>query len=461
MDPRHGLDRRELLRIGGLSLFTGLLGRLGAAPSLSASSSVSAAPALGSSSSERPRSCIFILLQGGPSHIDLWDPKPNASSEVRGPFRSLATGVAGMRVGELLEGSARLAKHLCLVRSVTHRFTNHIAGTYTTLTGSTAQPDQDREAHGDDFPGPGAVLNRVDQLDRSARADRSIPRSVSLPGWLSIPGPSNRMPGQFGGFLGSTNDPILVEGEPHRPGFAPLSLDVAGGVTVPRLRDRMQLLARLDRAARLLEQETDARYDQLRESASGLIVDGRLRRALALEDESIATRDRYGWTRIGQSLLLARRLVEAGVQFVAYNAFNQEWDTHGDLFNRYRQIVPPMDRAFSALIADLEQRGLLADTLVINAGEFGRTPVINQGAGRDHWPNAYTTVLAGGGIRGGQIFGVTDAKGAEVRHDAVSPADLLATMWTQLGISPETELRDRLGRPYALASGRVIDEIVA
>ncbi|MFZ4733479.1 MAG: DUF1501 domain-containing protein [Pirellulales bacterium] len=431
--PVHG--RRELLRIGGVSI----LGALAGGHRIAAAAGTPAA-----------RRCIFMLLQGGASHIDLWDPKPLAVPEIRGPFRPIATAVPGIQFGELMEATAAVADRLCVIRSMTHRFSNHIAGTYVTLTGSNAQPDQDREAHADDFPGPAAVLDALQE------PVPGVPRAVSLPNWLSIPGPSNRMPGQYGGFLGSRHDPFVVEGDPNAPAFKPLSLSLADGMTEERLARRISLSRQLDGAARLLEGQLATRYDQLTESAYDLVTDGRVRRALDLGAESAAIRDRFGRTKIGQSLLLARRLVEAGVQFVAYNAFNQEWDTHGGLLGRYRQIVPPMDHAFAALVADLSERGLLADTLVVNTGEFGRTPQINKDAGRDHWPAVYTTVLAGGGIRGGVVHGASDSKGAEVAESPVAPADVLATMYERLGIAPHTVLRDRLDRPIQLSDGRVL-----
>ncbi|MBM3954975.1 MAG: DUF1501 domain-containing protein [Planctomycetes bacterium] len=434
--------RRELVRIGGVSVLAGI----GAG-----SSSRRATAAAGTAASPRAARCIYMLLQGGASHIDLWDPKPLAVAEIRGPFRPIATAVPGIQFGELLEASAAVADRLCVIRSMTHRFSNHIAGTYVTLTGSTAQPDQDREAHSDDFPGPAAVL------DALQAPVPGVPRAVSLPNWLSIPGPSNRMPGQYGGFLGAVHDPFVIEGDPAAPAFKPLSLSLADGMTGPRLARRLDLSRRLDSAARLLQRQLATRYDQLAASAYDLVTDGRVRRALDLADEPAASRDRYGRTKIGQSLLLARRLAEAGVQFVAYNAFNQEWDTHGGLLGRYRQIVPPMDRAFGALVADLAERGLLADTLVVNTGEFGRTPTINKDAGRDHWPNAYTTVLAGGGVAGGRVVGASDSKGAEVADTPVTPADVLATMYAALGVPPDTVLRDRLDRPIKLSEGRVLD----
>jgi hypothetical protein len=431
--PDHG--RRELLRIGGVSILAALAGghRISAA-----------------AGSPAARRCIFMLLQGGASHIDLWDPKPQAVAEIRGPFRPIATAVPGIQFGELLEGSAAVADRLCVIRSMTHRFSNHIAGTYVTLTGSNAQPDQDREAHADDFPGPAAVL------DALQAPVPGVPRAVSLPNWLSIPGPSNRMPGQYGGFLGSRHDPFVIEGDPNAPAFKPLSLSLADGMTGERLARRISLSRQLDGAARLLEGQLATRYDQLTESAYDLVTDGRVRRALDLGAEPDAVRDRYGRSKVGQALLLARRLAEAGVQFVAYNAFNQEWDTHGGLAGRYRQIVPPMDRGFATLVADLDERGLLADTLVVNTGEFGRTPQINKDAGRDHWPAVYTTILAGGGIRGGVVHGASDSKGAEVAESPVAPADVLATMYERLGIAPHTVLRDRLDRPIQLSDGRVL-----
>jgi hypothetical protein len=431
-------SRRELLRIGGLSVLAGAV-----APHWASAAEDSA----------RRHNCIFIMLQGGPSHVDLWDPKPAASAEIRGPFATIKTAVPGIEFTEMLPGAAKVADRLCVIRSMTHKFTNHIAGTYIALTGSSNQQDRDREAHSDDFPGPGAVLNYLE------RQTPSVPRSVAVPNWLSIPGPSNRMPGQYGGFLGSVYDPFVIEGDPAAANYRPLSLTMADGMTPDRLRGRLSLMKQLDTSARLVEREMNRRYDRLFEGAYGLVADGRVRRALDLNQESPAMRDRYGRTKFGQSLLLARRLIEAGVQFVAYNAFNQEWDTHGDLERRYHQIVPPMDAAYSALVSDLAERGLLDDTLVINTGEFGRTPVINKGTGRDHWPNVYTTVLAGGGIRGGQVVGSSDSKGAEVASHPIGPADVLATMWHQLGISPATELRDRLNRPLRLSDGRVLHEL--
>jgi hypothetical protein len=434
VDP---FSRRGLLKIGAITIGAGVAGQAAA--------------------ESRPRlrrSCVFILLQGGPSHHDLWDPKPQASEEIRGPFRIIDTPL-GVPFGEIVPHTAKIADRLCVVRSMTHQFNNHIAGTYIALTGSANQKNDDREAHSDDFPGPGAILNALE------KSTPSVPRSVSLPTWLSIPGPSNRMPGQYGGFLGSVYDPFLIEGDPNQADYRPLSLALPESLDGARLGTRLSLASQLDSAARLLDGELNARYDRLKQSAYDLVVDGRVRKALDLKDESAATRERYGRTKFGQSLLIARRLVEAGVQFVGYNAFNQEWDTHGALLARYKQIVPPMDQAFAALVADLDDRGLLESTLVVNTGEFGRTPRMNPGGGRDHWPNAYSTVLAGGGLKRGFVYGESDHHGAEVLSRPTSPADLLATMWHQLGISPTTEIHDRLHRPHRVSDGRVVTDLLA
>lgn len=439
--------RRELLRIGSLSLF--------GAVAVEASAEVSSDDASDRAADESTtRNCIFMMMQGGPSHHELWDPKPAASAEIRGPFQTIATSVPGVRFGELLTHSARVADRLTVIRSMSHAFTNHIAGTYITLTGSTNQPNADREAKRIDFPGPGAILNHLD-------AGRpGIPASISLPTWLSIPGPSNRMPGQYGGFLGGVQDPFLVEGDPNAAGYQPLSLSLPAGMDPGRLRSRLGLVQQLDLAARQLETEQSERNDSLRESAYKLVVDGRVRKALQVSLESPAVRDRYGRTKIGQSLLLARRLIEAGVRLVGYNEFNQKWDTHGNIAGRYRQIVPEMEQAFAALVEDLDQRGLLDSTVVVNAGEFGRTPVINKGAGRDHWPNAYSIVLAGGGFRAGAVYGRTDAKGAEVLQSPVAPADVLATLWRQLGVNPRTTIYDPLNRPHPVSSGKILHALL-
>ncbi len=254
------LDRREILRIGAISIW--------GMPTLADAATPHA------NSFGRAKACIFMLLQGGPSHLDLWDPKPGAPLEVRGPFAAISTAQSGIEFSALLKQTAAVADRLCVVRSMTHRFNNHIAGTYITLTGSDNQANQDREAHTDDFPGPGAVLNYLQTVSNSA------PASVSLPTWLSIPGPSNRMPGQYGGFLGSLRDPFLISGEPEKPEFRPLSLALPDGFGLERMENRWALRGEIDRLARDAQDRLTAHHDRLSESAYQLLTDPQVREAL-------------------------------------------------------------------------------------------------------------------------------------------------------------------------------------
>ncbi len=443
-------DRRQCLQVGALSLFANGLLRSNAQATKSDPENQKTGR-----NNDSQNSCIFIMLQGGASHIDLWDPKPLASREIRGPFETISTNSEGIQFGELLSDSAKIASELAVIRSVKHNFNNHIAGTYITLTGSEKQQNRDREAHSDDFPGPGAILNYTEN------GTPKVPRSISLPTWLSIPGPSNRMPGQYGGFLGSVYDPFLIKGDPNQKNYNPLSLVMNKDMNSSRIGSRLSLSQQLDSSARLIEEAIRRRQDSLFQSAYDLVTDGRVRKALQIDEESKEVRDRYGRNKYGQSFLMARRLVEAGVQFISFNAFNQEWDTHGNLQNRYKQIVPIMDRGFAALVSDLKDRGMLDKTMVINTGEFGRTPVINNGGGRDHWPNVYSSVIAGGNVKRGFVYGKSDNKGSEVAENGVSPADILATMWRHLGIDPKTEIFDRVQRPFPISSGRVLNEILA
>ncbi len=430
--------RRQLLQVGALSLFGG---------------PVLANPA-GTQLSETAKHGILIFLQGGPSQLDMWDPKPDAPKEVRGPFSPIETALPGLRLTNLLPQTGKIADKIAVVRSMSHNFNNHIAGTYVMLTGSVVQPNADREAAPIDAPGPGAILNYLN------REQHGVPTAVSLPTWLSIPGPSNRMPGQYAGYLGATHDPFLVQGEPHKLDFKPLSLTLPGDVSLARFESRSLLLRQVDEVTRDLETKGTRSHDRLYESAVDLLVNPKFREALDLSKESPALREKYGLTKIGQSLLLARRLVEAGVTWVAFNEFNQHWDIHAAIEASKKDRVPPLDRAYSALVEDLSERGLLDSTLVINTGEFGRTPVINKDAGRDHWPDVYSLAICGGGIRGGQVYGASDARGAYPASTPVSPADMLATVWHCFGIDPATEVFDRFGRPYRVSTGQVVEGLL-
>jgi hypothetical protein len=414
------------------------------------------------------QSCILVYLLGGPPHLDMWDLKPTAPVEIRGPFRPIATCVPSVQICEHLPRLARLAHRYALVRSVSHNNHNHTPMIYYTLTGRQVdQPNVDndvRPPQRTDFPHVGAVL---------ARFKQSPP---GLPGYIAIPELATRssIRGEFrrtrqllrgggGGFLGTLTDPLAVNGEPGTADAIP-ALSTAPDVSAARLERRAALLSVLEHRGPALP---GARaHGELRRQAVVLTgaASGR-RQAFTLEAEPPRLRDRYGLHRFGRALLLARRLTEAGVPMVAihYNEMTvcDGWDTHSQNFPALQsELLPMLDQSLSALLEDLEQRGLLEQTLIVVMGEFGRTPRINNQAGRDHWGSCQSVLLAGGGIRGGQVYGSSDRIGAYPASDPVDPVDLHATLYHCLGLDPEQTMDDHLGRPYPLSTGRVLTSLV-
>jgi hypothetical protein len=408
------------------------------------------------------RSCILIFYYGGPSHIDTFDMKPNAPAEVRGQFGAIATSVPGLRICEHLPFTARVMDRLAIVRSMHHPMTNHNAAAFTALCGRNPLKG-DLELLGNDRNDPpclGAILSGT------------LPERRGLPTFVALPHVMYnvvQLPGQVAGFLGSAHDPFQVSTDPSAPNFQMGELELPGDLPLDRLDDRAALLHMLDghrRAVDVMAKPASALgldpRDVYTEKAFGLLHSPAVRRAFHLAAEDPRLRDRYGRTKLGQSVLLSRRLVEAGVRFVTvydgqYNGQDANWDAHANVFGRLKNdLIPPADRAFAALIADLNDRGLLEETLVIAMGEFGRSPKINASAGRDHWPNCYSVVLAGGGIRGGTTFGSSDKLGAYPDTDAVTPADLAATLFHRFGLDPDREVIDLTGRPYKLADGQLI-----
>jgi len=479
---QHRLSRRQLLRIGGVgSLGLTLPGLLqaeaeGTAPRGSAGGRAGAGPI---------RSCILIFYYGGPSHIDTFDMKPNAPAEIRGQFGSIATSVPGLRVCEHLPHTARVMDRLAIVRSMHHPMTNHNAAAFTALCGRNPLKG-DLELLGNDRNDPpclGAILSGT------------LPERRGLPTFVALPHVMYnvvQLPGQVAGFLGSAHDPFQVSADPSAPNFQMGELELPGDLPLGRLDDRAALLRMLDGRRRRVDvmAKVAARAggstgagtvagdstgsalgldprDVYTEKAFGLLHSPAVRRAFHLAAEDPRLRDRYGRTKLGQSVLLSRRLVEAGVRFVTvydgqYNGQEANWDAHQNVFGRLKNdLIPPADRAFAALIEDLTDRGLLEETLVIAMGEFGRTPKINASAGRDHWPNCYSVVLAGGGVRGGTTFGSSDKLGAYPDTDAVTPADLAATLFRRFGLDPDREVIDLTGRPYRLAEGQPIQALFA
>lgn len=402
----------------------------------------------------RARSVIMIFNCGAPSHLDLFDPKPDAPQNVRGEFRPIATNVPGLRVSELLPRIARRADRLAVVRSVHHRHSGHNAGMYWSIVGRPYRTDGTlMNPSRSDCPSLGTLVGWLARRDGYTGA---------VPPYVITPAPHCDStvyitPGQFGGCLGAAYDPFVLNANPNAPDFRVPNLALGAEMPSPRLGGRRALLERLNGAGGPIHPAATQSFDANVERAFHLVTAPEVQRAFDLSCEPAHVRDRYGRHPWGQSHLLARRLVEAGTRFVTtVNGPSITWDTHSDNFNRLKdRLVPPMERAYAALLDDLEERGLLDSTLVLWMGDFGRTPIINAQAGRDHWPRCYTMVLAGGGIRGGQVYGASDRIGADPAANAVTPADIHATVLTALGYDPHgIHYQSPEGRPFALSDGQ-------
>jgi len=449
------LNRRELLRAGVLSFFGLNLAGLDRAAARNPKTSSSSL-----------KSCILLFQPGGPGHHDTWDLKPDAPAEIRGEFRPIPTCVPGLRICEHLPRLARIADKFLVVRSVHHRMRDHNAAAVETLCGHTPlEPDGTIFAdHANSFPCFGSALSYL-KRDHSPH----LPPHVALPHVVTR---GVKLPGQEPGFLGSAFGPLQVAHDPNAADFQVAELVLPGDTTMGRLEHRESLRRILDRQvgwseAASRDRPTDGYYQR----ALRLLGSEAVHRAFDIGREDPRTRDRYGRTKHGQSVLLARRLVEAGVRFVTVNFAHgdadigggDDWDTHFQNFSILRDItLPATDQAFSALIEDLDDRGLLDSTLILWLGEFGRTPRITsaEGGGRDHWPDCFSVVLAGGGIRGG-VYGTSDRIGAFPADDPVSPGDLAATLFWRFGLDPETLIYDLKGRPYPLATGKPLQKLFA
>ena len=446
----RGFVRREVLQVG----FSGFLG-MSLPQVLAATAPVERSP---KAAAPRAKAMILAFMSGGLSHIDSVDMKPDAPEGIRGEFRPIDTAVPGIRFCEHLPLLAQRAGDLAVVRSLSHKYTNHLNATHEILTGHS-QPGAffDKIASRDDYP---CYSSGLDYL--RPRTD-GVPTGVMLPTFL-MEGPLT-WPGQHAGFLGPRHDPWQIRQDPSKPGFRVESLALPVGFSVERLERRQALLDRVN--AEMLAR-TDVGRDPMsdqRARAMSLLLSGRVSAAFDLDREDPATRDRYGRHMFGQSLLLARRLVEAGVPIVQVNLGRvQQWDTHSANFkNLKNNLLPPTDRGMSALLDDLKARGLLDQTLVVLAGEFGRTPRIgastgnnNTPDGRDHWSQVFSAVFAGGGVQGGQAIGASDRIGAYPASPPYSPGDFAASIYHAVGVDPASEIRDRLGRPLRLCDGSPI-----
>ena len=465
----HRPSRRELLQLGS---------GLGALSSLAA---VKNAIAAGASATKRRvetpetptvRSCIVVFYYGGPSHLDTYDVKPNAPDSVRGEFSTIPTSQPGLHISEHLPNMARVMHKVALVRSVHHANRLHDSASTETHTGRQG-PKGDREEFapiGQFFPCHGAVLTAL-----SPGEPLDVPHAM-------LPWQFHNVvttPCQGGGFLGRQFDPLLVTGDSKNLRYQMESLNRPAELTLDRISQRRSLLSGLDIHPTLASHPQA--FGDFRDKAHELLQSTKLQQALNIEDEPAALREKYGTKEPpkqgsdaaaalaphrnlrGQNLLLARRLVESGVRFVNVHDFRQQgqnWDSHAHNFTQHkRYLLPQADQSLAALIEDLDDRGLLATTLIVALGEFGRTPKVNGNAGRDHWPDCYTVLLAGGGVRGGAIYGASDKTGAYPASDPVTPADLAATIYWRFGLDPKTEMHDQTGRPYRLAEGRPITSL--
>ena len=449
----HGPTRRELLRAGGLSaLGLSLPQFLG----VRATAGDRVRPA---------KNCIVLFLMGGPPQHSTWDPKPDAPPEVRGEFGPTATAVPGVRICSLFPEVARHADKLCILRAVSTGDNAHSSSGYAMLTGVPHAPLNAENVN----PGPPNDSPTLGALVRRLRGDRNgLPGAVRLP--MHIFNTDNSVwPGQDAGFLGRGSDPWLFRCEPASPAFRVPELTLTPDVSPDRLAERRDLFRRLDRAIAVGAENRSESGSRFAEQAFDLLGSPAARAAFDLARETPRTRDAYGRTQFGQSCLLARRLVEAGVGLVHVNWYRGPeepsdapcWDSHAREGERLRTVLAPIaDRAIAALLGDLTDRGLLESTLVMCLAEFGRTPRFNGRAGRDHWGPVFSVALAGGGVRGGLVYGASDRTGAYPKDGRVTPQDLTATALHCLGFDPHAEIRDSLDRPFPASRGQVLRAIL-
>lgn len=438
---RHaiGIHRRELLQVG----YSALVG-------LGLNQFVRGAE---TSKAKKPKSVIVVFLTGAASHIDTFDPKPDAPVEIRGEFNPIATKIPGVQFSEHLPLLAARADKLAIVRSLAHKDDNHTAATHHAITG-TKQPGVrfDKPLSRDDWP---CFAGGVSYLNPPPAG---IPAGITLPSFLAE-GPLV-WPGQHAGFLGAKHDPWQINQDPNGKNFRVDNAQLQPGLDIDQFHDRMELLASVNKQQATLADSLEARKltDQQKRAAD-LLLNGAVAKAFDLNAEKSADRDRYGRHLFGQSLLLARRLVQAGVPMIQANMGRvQNWDSHGNNFGRLKKdLLPPLDKGVSALLDDLHTMGLLESTMVIVIGEFGRTPKVNKDqGGRDHWARCFSAAFAGGGVRGGQVIGKSDKTGSDPITTPISLDDVGATIYSQLGVDHTAEVKDRTNRPVQLNRGSVM-----
>lgn len=449
-----GLSRREVLRVGSL----GLLGA-GLSPLVGRN------PAFGASvrpSNGRARSCIVLFLMGGPPQHSTWDPKPEAPEEIRGQFGAIESRTPGLFLSELLPRTARISDKLCLLRAMSTGDNAHSSSGYYMMTGQPHAPKNFENANPgppNDAPNLGALVGRL------RPPPGAMPASVRLPQHI-FNTDGSVWPGQDAGRLGHAADPWLLHAKLSDQNYRIDEVNLPGDLDPDRLGRRGDLLRTIEQTLDRFESSpVVSTFDEHTRQAFQMLQKPETRQAFEVDREPEALRQTYGMTPFGQGALLARRLVQSGVRLVQLNWYrgpdepsaNPCWDSHTDETNRLKDVlVPPTDAALSALVEDLDNRGMLDETLVVCMSEFGRTPRMASNGGRGHWGSVFSIALAGGGIRGGQVFGASDAIGGQPRDGLVRPEDLLATIVHALGIDPGTEYLDHLGRPFPVSRGQVL-----
>jgi hypothetical protein len=432
-----GISRRHALRIGASGLIAGL-----SLPRLLQMQAQAAAE-----TPAKAQACIFLFLEGGPSHIDMWDLKPDAPVEIRGPFKPIRTSVTGTMISEHLPLCAKIANKFTILRSHSHNDNGHNTGYHYVMTGYKADfPDGNtRMPNNHLFPSIGSIISR------------ELGPRTTLPPYVNMP---HMMAGGGPGFYGSEHAPFVIESSPAQADFEVKDLRPLEKINLSRQDRRRRLLAEVEELERETARGRAKAMSTYYQRARDLMASKEARKAFDIRSEPDSVRQAYGYTDLGQCALLARRLVEAGCRFVGVD--HSGWDHHFTIFpSLVKDMLPHVDRAFSALVNDLDQRGLLKTTLVVMMGEMGRTPGVNSAAGRDHWSMAQSVIFAGGGIKPGQVIGATDKKASAPVGDPVGVEDILRTVFGQLGVDTTKTYYTPLGRPVPIVDGgRVIAKLV-
>ncbi len=435
----QGFGRRDFLQVG----LHGLMG-LGMADLLKLRAEASA-PAGKTGSQTR---CILVWLDGGPTHHESFDPKPDAPVEIRGDFKPIPTRIPGVRFSESVPRLAAVADKFTVVRSICHKDPNHGGGNHYMMTGTPTPVPVNCGAFVTFHPSFGSVVSH------HRGVQKGIPAYMTMPRQSRSGGPN---------FLGAEHAPFVVDGNPDSKHFRVRDVMLPREISEGRAKRRRELRSALDRMKRFRERRADdpaLAFDSYYDQGLELVTSAEAQAAFDIHREPDAMKDRYGRNSLGQRLLLARRLVEVGVPFVT--VYHGGWDHHTNIFNSLKTKMPPVDQGMAALISDLDDRGLLEDTLVLLLGEFGRTPKINKDGGRDHWPHAMSILMAGAGIPGGQIVGATDKNGAYANENVHSPEDFAVSLYMKMGIDPHQILHNSVGRPVPLVNGgKSISELFA